>query len=266
MVLIIIERFLKMIDNLYLQDCRSLYKKIDNDYIDLVVTSPPYFVGKEYEKKVGWSEYQSLMEVFYQETFRTLKPGGYLVINFGDFHNSKGRFYECEVTSTQPATPYHYEWGRKLDFDLQATRIWMKQHARVALGFICNKRPRPAFDFEHIWTWRKKGNNGVEWVNQRALSQRGVLGHNWKSPAKLKRHCASFPIELPTWAIKVYTKDDNRSESIVFDPFMGSGTTVVACLNENCHFIGCEKDEDYFSIAVERIQQDTGVHLSKHNI
>jgi DNA modification methylase len=95
-------------------------------------------------------------------------------------------------------------------------------------------------------------------VNKRGLSQRGVLGADWKSSAKLERHCASFCIELPTWAIKVYTRDSDRSESVVLDPFLGSGTTIVACINEGCHFIGIERDGDYFDIALKRIKQDTG--------
>jgi len=247
-----------MIDSIYLEDCINLYAKMPENFIDLVLTSPPYFVGKEYEKKVGWEEYKTLMENVYKETHRVLKPGGYFTINFGDFHNSKNRFYNSEVTSTQPATPYHFDWGRENYFDLQATRIWMKNHARVGLSFICNKRPRPAFDFEHIWTWRKKGNNGEEWVNQRALSQRGVVGHNWKSSAKLKIHCAAFPLDLPDWCIKVYTKDSERSNSVVFDPFMGSGTTIIACIQNGCHFIGCEKNEEYFKTAIERIKDETG--------
>jgi len=231
---------------------------IPDNTVDLVVTSPPYFVGKEYEKKVSWVEYESLMANTYKEVKRILKPGGYFVINFGEFANSKGRFYDCEVTTTQPSSPYHFDWGRKQDFDLQATRIWAKNHARTNIGFICNTRPRNAFDFEHIWTWRKKGNAGIEWVNKRGLSQRGVLGADWKSSAKLERHCASFCIELPTWAIKVYTRDSDRSESVVLDPFLGSGTTIVACINEGCHFIGIERDGDYFDIALKRIKQDTG--------
>lgn len=250
------------VDTLYLSECINLYSKIPDNYIDLVVTSPPYFVGKEYERKVGWSQYEQLMKDVYKETHRTLKPGGYFIINFGEFANSKGRFYDCEVTSTQPSAPYHFEWGRKHDFDLQATRIWVKNHARTALGFICNKRPRPAFDFEHIWAWRKRGNNGEEWVNQRALSQRGTLGQKWKSPAKLNIHCAAFPKDLPIWAIKVYTKDDRRSDSIVFDPFMGSGTTIIAAIETGIHFIGCEKREDYFETAIQRIEDETDFKFS----
>jgi DNA modification methylase len=249
------------VDKLHNEDCITLMQSMPDDVIDLVVTSPPYFVGKEYEKKVGWAEYESLMDRFYIQCRRLLKPGGYLVINFGDFHNSKGRFYDCEVTSTQPASPYHFEWGRKQDFDLQATRVWVKQHARCALGFICNKRPRPAFDFEHIWTWRKRGNDGAEWVNKRALSQRGTLGADWKSSARLDIHCAAFPLELPLWGIKVYTKDSERTDSIVFDPFMGSGTTIIAAIQEGCHFIGCEKNQEYLDVAKERILKDTDVIL-----
>ena len=244
------------IDTLYLADCRDLYKKIPDSYIDLVVTSPPYFVGKEYEKKVGWEEYESLMKDLYKETHRTLKPGGYLVINFGEFNNSKGRFYDCEVTSTQPASPYHFQWGRELDFDLQATRIWVKHHARTALGFVCNWRPRPAFDWEHIWTWRKKGNGGQEWVNKRALSQRGTVGQDWKSPAKLDRHCASFPLELPTWAIQVYTKDDRCQDSVIFDPFMGSQTTRIAAYKLGFDYYGCELDPDYFKAGCKRFEKE----------
>ena len=250
------------LNTLYLADCIELCSSIPNDFIDLIVTSPPYFVGKEYEKKTSWSEYEHLMSNIYDQAHRILKPGGYFTINFGDFHNSKGRFYECEVTSTQPASPCHFEWGRNQGFDLQATRIWTKHHAKVGLSFVCNKRPRPAFDFEHIWTWRKKGNDGEEWVNKRALSQRGVLGADWKSPAKLERHCASFPVELPDWAIKVYTKDSERQDSIDFDPFVGSGTTIVAAINNGCNFLGCEKDADYCRIASERIKQDTGKEIN----
>lgn len=221
--------------------------------IDLIVTSPPYCVGKEYEKDVGIIEYWDMIRSFYSAANNVLKPGGYLVINFGDFHNSKNRFYNSEVTSTYPAAMLHWTNGFENHFSLQATRIWAKQHARVGLSFVCNKRPRPAFDFEHIWTWRKPGNEGEEWVNNRALSQRGVLGQDWKSPARLKVHCAAFPIELPTWAIKVYTKDDRRKDSVVMDPFMGSGTTIVAAINEDCQYVGIEKDEEYFKTAEQRI-------------
>lgn len=253
-----------ILDKIHNIDCIELINQIEENTIDLVITSPPYFVGKEYEKKVGWEDYQKLMKNTYKGIHRVLKPGGYFVINYGEFHNSKGRFYDCEVTSTQPASPYHFEWGREQDFDLQATRIWAKHHARVGLSFICNKRPRPAFDYEYLWTWRKKGNDGDEWVNQRSLSQKGVLGKDWKSPAKLDRHCAAFPIELPTWAIKVYTRDEERENSIVFDPFMGSGTTIVACINERCHFIGTEKDKCYYETALKRIYEETP--LSKMDI
>jgi len=234
---------------------------IPDDTVDLVVTSPPYFVGKEYEKKVGWAEYESLMANTYKEVKRILKPGKYFVINYGEMHNSKGRFYDCEVTSTQPAAPFHFMWGRNNNLDLQATRIWVKHHARTALGFVCNRRPRPAFDWEHIWTWRKKGDNGEEYVNKRALSQRGTLGQGWRSPAKLNIHCASFPKELPDWAIKVYTKDSDRVNSVVLDPFMGSGTTIIAAIQLQCHFIGCEKNKEYFDVAKERIWKETGVVL-----
>ena len=136
------------------------------------------------------------------------------------------------------------------DFDLQATRIWRKQFAKMGIPMVCNTHPRNIFDYEHIWTFRKKGLK-EEFVNDRKLSQRGVIGEDWKSPAKLKIHCAAFPIELPTWAIRVYSHEGD----IVLDPFMGSGTTALACINENRQYVGFENNEEYFKIAEERLDK-----------
>jgi site-specific DNA-methyltransferase (adenine-specific) len=229
-----------MVDLILQWDCLNTFSRLDEASLDLVVTSPPYFVGKEYEKNVTWQEYNNLLLGVYINVKRCLKPGGYFVINFGDFHNSGNRFYKAQVTSTYPAAPLHFRLGREVRLDLQAARIWEKQHAKTKIGFVCNIRPRHAFDFEHVWTWRKRGNFGDEFVNNRSLSQRGVIGKDWKSPAKLDIHCAAFPIELPTWAIKVYTPDNTRNECIVYDPFMGSGTSIIACINEGCHYLGSE--------------------------
>jgi len=76
-----------------------------------------------------------------------------------------------------------------------------------------------------------------------------VLGEDWTSKAGLNIHCASFPIELPTWGITVYSDEND----IVLDPFMGSGTTAIACINTNRNYIGFELDTGYFNLANERI-------------
>ena len=238
------------LNRVYNIDCIEGMKSMDENSVDLIVTSPPYFLNKEYEKKWTYEYYCSLMDSLFAEANRVLKPCGYMVINFGDYFNSGNRFYDADVPSVYPSSINYFKWGQDHNFDLQATRIWRKQFAKMGIPMVCNTHPRNIFDYEHIWTFRKKGGK-EEFVNDRKLSQRGVIGEDWKSPAKLKIHCAAFPIELPTWAIKVYSHEGD----IVLDPFMGSGTTALACMNENRHYIGFENNEEYFKISEERITE-----------
>ena len=133
---------------------------------------------------------------------------------------------------------------------MQATRIWRKQFAKMGIPFVCNSHPRPVFDYEHIWSFRKKNGSNKEIVIDRKLTQRGIIGESWTSAAGLKVHCAAFPIELPEWAITVYS----QNEATVLDPFMGSGTTGVACKKLGRNFIGIELDYNYFKIAEQRVK------------
>ncbi len=242
------------VNKIYNMDCVEGMKMLDDNSIDLVITSPPYFLNKEYEETWDYGHYCTLMEGVFKECSRIVKPCGYVVVNFGDYFNSGNRFYEADVPSVYPASLNYYKWGMDNAFDLQATRIWRKKFAKLGIPMICNTHPRNVFDYEHVWTFRKKGGND-EFVNNRKASQRGVIGENWTSPANLKDHCASFPIELPLWAAEVYSKPGD----IILDPFMGSGTTAIACALSDRKFIGFELDKDYYDFANERITEETGI-------
>lgn len=237
--------------NLYNEDCIKHLKQIQQNTIDLIITSPPYHVEKIYERKVTYAEYCAMMNDFFMESNRVLKPGSYMVVNFGDYFNSGNRFYEADIPACYPASINYYSWGvSNANMDLQATRIWRKQFAKMGIPFVCNKHPRPIFDYEHVWTFRKKNGENKEFVNDRKLSQRGVIGETWTKKADIKTHPAAFPVELPLWAIQVYSQKEG---DIVLDPFMGSGTTGVACKTLNRNFIGIELDTDYYNIAKSRI-------------
>jgi DNA modification methylase len=238
------------LNHIYHGDCLEVMKRIPDESVDCIVTSPPYFLKKEYEKTWSWEQYDALMLGFFRESERILKGGAYLVINFGDYFNSGNRFYDADVPSVYPATVPMFEWGMKFSFDLQATRIWRKQFAKMGIPFVCNSHPRNIFDYEHIWTFRKRNGNKTEFVNDRKLSQRGVIGEDWKSQAGLGKHCAAFPLELPEWAIKVYSKKGDT----VLDPFIGSGTTAIACINTGRNFIGIEKEQKYVELARRRVE------------
>ena len=241
-------------NRLYQGDCLNILKDIEDDGIDLIVTSPPYFVGKEYELTSTSCEYGRLMEASFMEWCRVLKPGGYAVVNFGDYFNSGNRFYVADIPACYPATVNYFKWGVvTAGMDLQATRIWRKRFARMGIPFVCNSHPRPIFDYEHVWTFRKRNGSKAEFVNDRKLSQRGVIGDDWTSSARLDKHCAAFPTELPLCAIRVYSRHDR---DLVLDPFAGSGTTGVACKRLGRRFILIEKETRYCDLASQRLERD----------
>jgi modification methylase len=240
-------------NKLYRGDCLDFLKDIEDGSIDLIVTSPPYFVGKDYERTTTSCEYSRLMEASFMEWCRVLKPGGYAVVNFGDYFNSGNRFYTADIPACYPATVNYFKWGvETAGMDLQATRIWRKRFARMGIPFVCNSHPRPVFDYEHVWTFRKRNGSKTEFVNDRKLSQRGVIGDDWTSSARLDNHCAAFPIELPLWAIRVYS---HHEHDLILDPFAGSGTTGVACKRLDRRFILIEKETQYCDFANQRLEQ-----------
>lgn len=243
-----------MIDiTLHNGDCLEIMQTLPSECIHAIITSPPYYLNKEYEKTISYNDYCAMMKMCFIESNRILRGGGYAIFNFGDYFNSGNRFYKADVPSCYPASLNYFEWGVNVaGMDLQATRIWRKQFARMGIPFVCNTHPRPVFDYEHIWTYRKRNNNKMEFVTNRKLTQRAVIGENWTSPAGLAKHCASFPIELPLWAISVYSANEG---DLICDPFMGSGTTAIACMQTNRNFVGIEINKDYFDDAENRIEE-----------
>src|SRR4051812_24409930 len=99
--------------SLLLGDCVERMRGLPEAQFDLVLTSPPYHVGKEYEKDKTTDQFRTLIDGVFEQAYRLLKPGGYFLVNFGDAFNSGSRFYKAEVPSVFPMTVWYYEWGRK---------------------------------------------------------------------------------------------------------------------------------------------------------
>jgi len=233
---------------IHFESCLQTMENIEPGSIDLVVTSPPYFVDQDYEKGTEWPAYRDLLYFSYIGIARILKPGGYGVINFGD--QARGKYIELtETHTTIPMSIEHWDCGRVQGLELQATRIWRKQFSRLGIPFVCNHYPRPVFDYEHIWTWRNPDGVGKEIVRDRKLSQRGVLEFEGDRPQK--RFKAAFPVGLPEWAIKVYSDPGD----LVYDPFTGSGTTAWAALRLGRRFIGSETNEEMLPIIEELLAE-----------
>jgi len=245
---------------LYLGDCLDMMRSMPDESIDMVMTSPPYGVAKEYESDdpaIQLTETIALLDKAFEGFSRVVKKGGYIFVNFGD--NGLGKTIDkTEVLSTIPMSYYYYPIGLKYGLELQATRIWRKQFGSMKFPFLLNYHPRPVFDYEHLWTWRKPDGIGKELVRSHSIGRRGVWASTGEDEANIEhceanildKHCAAFPIKIPKNAIILYSD----SGDTVFDPFLGSGTTGIAALQLGRRFIGCEIEPKYFQIAKQRIE------------
>lgn len=118
------------------------------------------------------------------------------------------------------------------------------------------KASSPSFPrcFEYILVFRKSNKllrKGVSTISKEEFIQ-WSNGYWNMNTEKLKKvgHPAAFPLQLPERCIKLFTYEGD----VILDPFMGSGTTAIACIKTNRKFIGFELDEEYFNLSIERIK------------
>lgn len=250
------------INRLIVGDCLKIMEEFPDNFIDLVVTSPPYGVAKEYETndpKQQLKDVEELTVNTFNKLIRIIKPGGYVCWNFGDNGYGK-KINGTEVLTTIPMAIVVYPAGVNAGFELQATRIWKKAYNKMAFPFFLNHQPRPVFEYEHLWTWRKPDGIGKQKVNSHSFSRHGIwatdsfnkeeecyIGYE---PKKIKGlHCSAFPVQIPTKFITLYSDEGD----LVLDPFVGSGTTALACKELNRNYIGIDISEEYIKIAEERL-------------
>jgi DNA modification methylase len=255
------------IDEIFLGDARSM-TEIEDNSVALVVTSPPYFAGKEYELDVGsghvpksYGDYLGLLEDVFAECVRKLEPGGRIAVNVANLGRKPYRSLSSDVIRI-------FEHLRLL---LRGEIIWVK--ALGASGSTAwGSFQRPANPVLRDLTERvivaSKGRF------DRALSAReraaqgdpheGSIWRDefmeattdmWEIPSESATrvgHPAPFPVALPRRLIELYTYRGD----LVLDPFMGSGTTGVAALQTGRHYAGYEVDEQYRHRAIERCAEE----------
>jgi site-specific DNA-methyltransferase (adenine-specific) len=247
-------------ENVISSEClnRIFYKssecmdELPDKSVHLVVTSPPYNVGKEYDANMTLFEYRDFLRRVMNEAYRVLVPGGRLCINIANV----GR---------RPYLPLHAFIIQDLldiGFIMRGEVIWDKGSASTsstAWGSWCSPTNPTLRDIhEYILIFSKQTLSRPKMHNRRATIKRDEFLEFTKSvwhikPESARRigHPAPFPIELPYRLIKLYTFENE----IVLDPFMGSGTTALAALQTNRYFIGYEINLDYIRIAEQRINK-----------
>ncbi len=240
-------------------DPEEVARLMDGRRADVGVTSPPYAVGKEYEVDVSFGQHVELLESMADRALEAIAPGGFFFVNFGEIAAQShaapltGSDRQClYLISKDYWRIFHEERG----CDLYAQRVWYKPFNRLQQPFWSYKTSIPHYqEFEHIWTWRLPGGGGDarhDWD----ISVRAVWDTRDEATddRPLTRHVAAFPVGIPERALKAHSGPG----ALVWEPFSGSGTTIVAAerLGRLCYAM--EIDPTYVDVCVQRWQNYTG--------
>jgi len=234
--------------------CRSSEKleELPNNSIHLMVTSPPYNVGKEYDEDSTLGEYLEFLKKVWKEVHRVLVPGGRVCINVANL----GR---------KPYIPLHafiVKDMQDLGFLMRGEIIWNKASSAspsTAWGsWLSAANPTLRDIHEYILVF-SKGVFKRKSMNKRksTITKDEFLNFTksiWTFPAEPAHkigHPAPFPVELPYRLIQLYTFEGE----VVLDPFIGSGQTAIAALKTNRHYVGYDIEEEYVKLAERRIKE-----------
>jgi len=227
--------------------------EIPDRSLHLMVTSPPYNVGKDYDDDLSMDEYLGLIRKVMNETYRVLVDGGRTCVNVANI----GR---------KPYIPLHayvIQIAAEIGFYMRGEIIWNKgmSGSSTAWGsWMSPSNPTLRDTHEYILVFQKPpfGRKRIE-GHESTISRDDFLEHTksmWTFPptsAKRAKHPAPFPVELPRRLIDLYT----FSGEVVLDPFMGSGATAIAAVELGRSFVGYEISPDYVAIARARLSEAT---------
>jgi len=241
----------QFIDKIFCKSSENMEELPDNS-VHLMVTSPPYNVGKEYDEDFTLKEYLEFLARVWKEVHRVLIPGGRACINIANL----GR---------KPYIPLHAFIVKDmldLGFLMRGEIIWNKASTAspsTAWGsWLSAANPTLRDIHEYILVFSKgtfsRKNNSKR---KNTISKEEFLDFTksvWTFPAESARkvgHPAPFPVELPYRLIQLYTFE----REVVLDPFIGSGQAAIAAIKTKRHYVGYDVDEDYVKLAEKRISK-----------
>ena len=259
--------------NLFCGDTIKYLREIPSKSIDLIISSPPYNIGKEYEKKVALSNYIKSMTTVICYLSIILKDGGSICWQVGNYIHNKEVF---------PLDIYYYPIFKEFGFKLRNRIIW-----RFELGLNCTYRLSGRYE---TILWFTKGDNycfnlDLIRVPQKYPGKRAFKGANkgkptcnpkgknpsdmwevlikdfdtlvWYIPnvghchAEKTIHPAQFPIELVERCVLAFSNEGD----LILDPYSGVGSTLIGAIKHNRRAIGIEKEKKYIDITNKRIEE-----------
>ena len=219
-------------------DCLKVLPTLEESSVDLIITSPPYNLGnnhhtgnkqhKAYNDNLPEAEYQEQQLQFLNECFKVLKETGSLI------YNHKNRIRKGIQLSP-------YEWIFKSNFIVKQEIVWVNRSQNF------DKMRFYPFTERLYWLTKKPETKLFNAINHYDVFD----WKEWKPEGTKGKHKRAFPIKMVEDILKCFP-----DAKVVFDPYMGSGTTGVAAKNLNREFIGIELDKTYFDMASERIDNE----------
>ncbi len=250
------------LNKIYNEDCLEGMKKLEDNSIDLVVTSPPYFNAREYSNWETYEDYLLDMKNIFIEVFRVIKENRMVVVNISPVIEPRKSRSHSSIRRQIPFDLYSIMKG--IGFYMLEDIIWSKPNYTAKNrngGFFRHRKPlayKPNLTHEYILVFQRPSKDLIDKTlkdDKDKVDKSLVLGDYEKTsvwdikPKKDKNHSAVFPLAIPDKIIQYYSFVDDT----ILDPFMGSGTTAITCMNTNRNFIGFELDKEYYDIANERI-------------
>jgi site-specific DNA-methyltransferase (adenine-specific) len=256
-------------DPFFTGDARHM-ADIDDGSVALVVTSPPYFVGKSYEEELdregvpeSYLQYLELLRDVFAECKRKLEPGGRIAVNVANLGRKPYRSLSADVIRILQDD---------LKLLLRGEVVWQKGEGAsgsCAWGSFRSAANPVLRDVTERVIIASKG----RFDRARSVKERQVLGlpfentvssdefmaatlDVWEMPpesAKRVNHPAPFPVELPERLVRLYT----YAGDLVLDPFMGAGSTLVAAARTERRYAGYDLDDEYVEIARRRVAEAT---------
>ncbi len=256
-------------DTLWTGDARQMEQdQVAGNSVALVVTSPPYFAGKEYEAVLGvghvpadYAAYLGMLHDVFAQCFDKLEPGGRIAVNVANLGRKPYRSLSRDVVDLL----------ERLGFLMRGEILWQKSHAAGgSCAWGTYQRPgNPVLRdvservvvaskgrFDRALTPERRAASGLP--NEGTITMDEFIDATidvWDIPTESATrigHPAPFPVELPRRLIELYTYRGD----LILDPFMGSGSTAVAAVRTERHYVGFDTDGDYVALAEERIADE----------
>jgi adenine-specific DNA-methyltransferase len=246
---------------IYCGDCFSLMKELPISAVDLTVTSPPYNIGKEYEKPLALEDYVNWCGSWIREVHRITTDNGSFWLNLG----------YVSIPGRAKAIPLPYLLWREVPFYLIQEIVWNYGAGVAGRNFYSPRNEK--------FLWYVKNENSytfnlddvrdpnVKYPNQKKNGKIKVnpIGKNpsdvWQFPKvtsgtnRASKERTPHPAQFPSAVIERIIKASSNLGELILDPFLGSGTTAAVALNLKRRVLGFELKEDYCKIAIERIER-----------